>query len=96
MALACSQQRLFCIIRTSLEAVPEQSTSFVLFCRACEQPPANVDFQLSFSQDGAYTPTLCKLTEATAAVPDMPGETCISIAETLQTEHPCAEFMLSM
>ncbi|DBA96944.1 TPA: hypothetical protein ACH3X1_001274 [Trebouxia sp. C0004] len=40
--------------------------------RAFGQPRANVDFRLSFSQDGAYTLTLSKLTEITAAVPEMP------------------------
>ncbi|KAA6428906.1 MAG: hypothetical protein FRX49_01016 [Trebouxia sp. A1-2] len=41
--------------------------------RACRQPPADVDFELSFSQDGKYAPTLSKLTDISAALPKMPN-----------------------
>lgn len=85
---AVSQQCLFCIIEQVCKLSQNSVQVLFCFCRANGQPPPNVDFDLSFSQDGAYMPILSKLKEATAAVPEIPGEICISAGEKPQNENP--------
>ena len=58
-----------------------------LLDRFCPQPPAHLDLQLSFSQDGTFSPIYSQLVDTATAQPDLPGEACTSATciNTLQT-----------